>query len=141
MDLLDIKARDILVSNVITAKDDERIVDVENRMFKQGIGGLPVIDSSGNDKVIGMLTHRDIMIARHTLSLGGMIVRDLMSHNVITVLEDASILEILRILKKHDIERLPVVDGKGGLRGMIMHKNLLLKILEVLEQKHDIVKT
>ncbi|MHA1683105.1 MAG: CBS domain-containing protein [Promethearchaeota archaeon] len=134
MDLLSIKARDILVEDVITAEETDRIREVESRMFKLGIGGLPIVREKKNGmKIVGMLTHRDILIARHTLSIGGMSVKDLMSHDVISVEEDTNILDILRILKEKDIERLPVVDEGGYLIGLIMHKNILLAILDVLE--------
>lgn len=81
-----------------------------------------------------MLTHRDIVLAKHSLSLGGMVVRDLMSHDVVSVKEDATLLEILQKMRDHNVERIPVLDDGGNLVGMVMHRNLLEKITEILEK-------
>ena len=134
--LLSIKAKDILINNIIYTTEDEKIREIESKMFKKGIGGVPVIRNSPDIKkeVVGMLTHRDIILAKHSLSIGGMVARDLTSHDVICVHEDSDLLEILKKMRDHNIERIPVVNGNGSLLGMIMHKNLLFKITETLEK-------
>ena len=135
--LKEIKARDILVSDVIVASEDDKIRELETLMFKKSIGGLPIVreGNKGRKTLVGMLTHRDIMLARRTVSLGGMLARDLMSHDVITVQEDATLLEILSKMRDNNVERIPVVNNGGtDLVGMIMHKNVLLKVLEILER-------
>jgi CBS domain-containing protein len=131
-----LKASDILIDDVITATEDDKIRDIETLMFKKGIGGLPVVRHiAGRIQVVGMVTHRDIIIAKHSVSIGGMQVRDLMSHDIITVKENSSIIEILRKMKEFNVERIPVVDQSDNLKGLIMHRNILFKILEILEKK------
>lgn len=133
-----VTARDIAVTDVITASEDDKIRELETLMFKKGIGGLPVVRESINGKkiLVGMLTHRDIMLAKRTVSVGGMVAKDLMSHDVITVHPDASLLEILAKMRDHNVERIPVVNDTGEvLVGMVMHRNVLLKVLDLLERE------
>ncbi|MFX0100610.1 MAG: CBS domain-containing protein [Candidatus Hodarchaeota archaeon] len=130
-----ITAKDVLVDDVITAVEGDKIREIESIMIKKGIGGVPVIrEESSRTKVVGMLTQRDIVLAKASLSIGGMTVKELMSHNVVTVTEDAKLPDILKIMKINNIARIPVVDDKDSLVGMIVHKNILIRILEVLEK-------
>ncbi|MHA1793607.1 MAG: CBS domain-containing protein [Promethearchaeota archaeon] len=135
--LIKITASDILIRDLITVTEDEKIRDVERKLFKMGIGGVPVVRNiKAKQKIVGMLTHRDILLAKHSVPLGGMVVKDLMSHNLVCVKEDSNLIEILRKLRDNNIERLPVIDEDGFLVGLIMHKDLLSKILETLEDDH-----
>nr|MDO8117168.1 CBS domain-containing protein [Candidatus Sigynarchaeota archaeon] len=138
--LQNILARDIMVRNVIVANESTKIRDIERQMIKQGIGGLPVVreqDGNGNNRVIGMITHRDILLARHSVSIGGMDVKDLMSHDITTVKENATLVEILSKMAEKNVERLPVVNDQGSMVGMIMHKNILASLLDVLKTSTD----
>jgi predicted transcriptional regulator len=131
VDLLkEIKARDMMVTDIISIPENERIRDIELMLLKKGIGGVPVVR---NGMIVGMLTQHDISVARTTMSVGGMVAGDLMSRDLACVGEDASLLEILQMMRTRDIERIPVTDEKKMLIGMIMHRNILAKILEILE--------
>ena len=129
-----ITARDILVENVITATEGDKIREIESIMIKKGIGGVPVVrEEASRTKVVGMLTQRDIVLAKASLAIGGMVVKDLMSHTIVTVNEDTKLPEILKKMKENNIARIPVVNEKDNLIGMLVHKKILEKILDVLE--------
>jgi len=129
--LKEIKARDMMVTDIISIPENERIRDIELMLLKKGIGGVPVVRDG---VIVGMLTQHDISVAKTTMSIGGMVAGDLMSRDLACVGEDASLLEILQMMRTRDIERIPVVDDHKMLLGMIMHRNILAKILEILEQ-------
>ncbi|HME50813.1 MAG TPA: CBS domain-containing protein [Candidatus Lokiarchaeia archaeon] len=125
-----IMARDMMVTDIISIPESERIRDIELMLLKKGIGGVPVVRDG---MIVGMLTQHDISVAKNTMSIGGMVAGDLMSRSLACVGEDASLVEILQMMRTRDIERIPVVDENKMLIGMIMHRDILAKILEILE--------
>ncbi|RLF59526.1 MAG: inosine-5-monophosphate dehydrogenase [Thermoplasmata archaeon] len=125
--LEDVKARDVMVADLITVSPDAKIAYADLLMTRHSIGGLPVVEG---EKLVGIITQRDIMYAR-SYSVGNLEVRDLMSKEVITVEPETPLKEILRLMLDNKIERIPVVkDGK--LLGLVVHNKILKKVYEVL---------
>ena len=125
--LEDVKARDVMVTDLITVSPDAKIAYADLLMTRHSIGGLPVVEGG---KLVGIITQRDIMYAR-SYSVGNLEVRDLMSKEVITVEPETPLKEILRLMLDNKIERIPVVkDGK--LLGLVVHNKILKKVYEVL---------
>lgn len=102
-----LKARDIMVKNVLVVDADEIVGTAKLRMLRHGVGGLPVIK---RNKLVGIITLRDIELAgKEVISLK---IKDLMTKDVITVKPDTGIKEIIRIMKERGIQRIPVVEKK-----------------------------
>jgi CBS domain-containing protein len=116
-----------------------------------GVKGLPVLDENG--KLVGMLSMRDILKAvfpfyLSMMDLGdftwdGMLesiakkssdkkVKDVMSKFVITVSEDASLMECVDHMIKHNIKRLPVVDKTGRVIGMLYERDVFFAITKAM---------
>jgi CBS domain-containing protein len=116
-----------------------------------GVKGLPVLDENG--RLIGMLSMRDILKAVFPFYLSMMdlgdftwdgmvegiakrtserLVKDIMSKNVITVHEDASLMECIDHMIKHNIKRLPVVDKSGRVVGMIYERDVFFAITRAM---------
>ncbi len=83
------------------------------------ISGFPVLK---DDKVVGILTNRDLMGVRPT-DTG--VVADLMSKNLITGDADISLEAAERLMREHRIEKLPLVDSEGRLKGLITLSDIL----------------
>ena len=83
------------------------------------ISGFPVLRG---DKVVGILTNRDLMGVRPT-DTG--VVADLMSKNLITGDADISLEDAERLMREHRIEKLPLVDSEGHLHGLITLSDIL----------------
>lgn len=128
MELKDITATDIMVTELLTISPTEKVAAADLLMVRNSIGGLPVID---NEKLVGILTQRDIMLSRFSISVGGLQVEDLMTRNPVSISPDASLEEILEIMLKKNVERLPVIK-EGKLIGLVMHAQILKKIYDVL---------
>ncbi|CAN5821154.1 IMP dehydrogenase [soil metagenome] len=86
---------------------------------RSGITGLPVVDDGG--RLVGILTHRDLQFESDLERQ----VREVMTHEgLITAPVGTSLGEAERILHQHRIEKLPIVDAQGELRGLITVKDI-----------------
>ena len=90
-------------------------------MEQYSIGGLPVLSKG---KLVGIITKRDI---RFESDLNTLVKNRMTSKNLITVDSDTSNEDAKKILQKHRIERLLVVDKKNNLDGLITVKDLTKK--------------
>lgn len=127
MELKKINAKDVMIRELITIGPEEKIALADLIMTRSSIGGLPVVDRG---KLVGIITQRDIMLTRN-YEIGGLMARDLMSKNLITVGSEASLKEILGLMLDKKIERIPVVEN-GKLLGLIVHNKVLRAIYESL---------
>ncbi len=128
MSIKNVKAKDIMIQELLTISPTEKVAAADLLMVRNSIGGLPVID---DEKLVGILTQKDIMLSRFSISVGGLQVEDLMTRNPIAVTPDASLEEILNIMLTKKVERLPVIKDEK-LVGMVMHGQILKKIHELV---------
>jgi len=94
--------------------------DALELMERYHISGVPITDEEGY--LVGILTNRDI---RFETNLDRPIREVMTSENLITAPVGTSLEEAEKILQKHKIEKLPIVDERGKLRGLITIKDLL----------------
>jgi IMP dehydrogenase len=109
-----------VIKDPITVRPDATIREVVALTRAKGISGLPV--TSDGNQVVGIITHRDIRFEEQ-LDLP---VSKVMTprEKLVTVRENTPREEVLQILHRHRIEKVPVVDGEGRLRGMITVKDI-----------------
>jgi len=88
-------------------------------MWENDCGCVPVVDADG--KAVGMLTDRDICMAGYTqgLPLWQIAVTSAASHGVVGVGEEDSLERAEHLMQKHQIRRLPVLDGEGRPVGIL----------------------
>ncbi len=130
----EIKVTEIMVSDPIYTTPDEKISKTELLMLRKNINGLPVVDDK--KKVIGIITQRDIRLARFAISLESpnTIVKDLMTPEPYIVKENDTIKKALEIMFENNIERLPVVnENNDELIGLVLETTILKKLLEYLK--------
>jgi IMP dehydrogenase len=108
-----------MILNPITLGPDRPLREAEALMRRFRISGVPVVDGSG--RLIGIITNRDLQFERDLEQpLSQAMTKDkLITAPVGTTLEEAE-----RTLAKHRIEKLPVVDKDGVLRGLITVKDI-----------------
>ncbi|HUX99409.1 MAG TPA: CBS domain-containing protein [Candidatus Deferrimicrobium sp.] len=128
MAIRDITAKDIMIKDVLTISPTEKVAAADLLMVRNNVGGLPVIE---NEKLVGIITQKDIMLSRFSISVGGLQVEDLMTRNPVTIEPETSLEKTLEIMLTKKVERLPVIkDGK--LVGLVMHGQILKKIYEII---------
>jgi IMP dehydrogenase len=112
-----------LIAEPVTLRPDAPVSTALELMARYHISGVPVVDEAG--VLVGILTNRDLRFEADTAQLVSelMTARDLVTAPVGTTLEQAS-----EILHRHKIEKLPVVDEEGRLRGLITVKDIQKRI-------------
>jgi IMP dehydrogenase len=106
----------ITLNVTATVRDAEKIM----REFK--IGGIPVVDDNG--KLVGIITNRDLRFLKDmSIPVDKIMTRE----NLITAPEGITLQKAEGILKNYRIEKLPIVNKKGKLTGLITYKDILKK--------------
>ena len=109
-----------IVVNPVTIGPDATLADALALMAEHHISGIPVVET-GSGRLVGILTNRDVRFATDMRQL----VRDLMTReNLVTVREGVSRDEAKRLLHRHRIEKLLVVDGEYRCIGLITVKDI-----------------
>lgn len=98
---------------------DHIISDAMDLMERYRISGVPIIDEKG--KLVGILTNRDL---RFETDMSRPIHEVMTKENLITAPVGTDLVQAEQILKKHKIEKLPLVDEKGYLKGLITIKDI-----------------
>ncbi len=125
MTLKDLQAKDVMITDLITIGPDEKIALADLTMTRNNIGALPVVEDG---KIVGIITQRDIMFAKN-YDVGGLMTKDLMSRELITVEGNALLKNVLALMLDHKIERLPVVRD-GELLGLIVYDGIIRAIYQ-----------
>ena len=111
-----------MIVNPITMSPDQRIHEAMDLMKKYRISGLPI---TSRGKLVGILTNRDLRFeTRLDLKISELMTKD----NLVTVPVGTTLEEAQIILHKHRVEKLPVVDDKFHLRGLITYKDIQKRI-------------
>ena len=109
-----------MIVDPITLPPDATLAEAEAIMAHYRISGVPIVDNSG--RLVGILTNRDIRFARHE----DQPVSDYMTKDhLITAPLGTTLEEAQEILHRYRIEKLPLVDEHGLLKGLITYKDIL----------------
>jgi len=101
-----------VITDPIYLSQDHLIQDAENLMAQYRISGVPIVTKEG--KLIGIITNRDIIFETDfQRKISEVMTKD----NLITASENTTVEEAKEILKKHKVEKLPLVDKDGNLKG------------------------
>lgn len=104
------EVREAMNTNVKTIKPSSDIKKAAGRMARNRIGSLIVVEEG---KLVGIITENDILrkvVAKNRDSAKTK-VKDIMTKNVILIRPDADLEEACRLMKKHKIKKLPVLEG------------------------------
>ena len=97
---------------------EHTIKDADNLMGKYKISGVPI---TVDGKLVGILTNRDL---RFVTDYSKQIKEVMTSENIVTAPEGTTLDEAKEILCKHKVEKLPIVDKEGNLKGLITIKDI-----------------
>ena len=119
---------EICTIQAVTCTRDETVQGAALLMRKHHVGDLVVIDGADGQAVpVGIVTDRDIVVSVIALGLdpAGLQVDDIMSDDLLTCREDDDVYETIEHMRLRGIRRVPVVNGAGGLTGIVSVDDLL----------------
>lgn len=139
------KARDVMVTNVIALSPGLPVRAAANTLVKNRISGAPVVDK--NARLIGVLSEGDLIrrtetetdrrrsgwlemfassetLAAEFVKAHARIVSEVMTHSVVTAKPDTPLREIANLMERHRIKRVPIVDNDRVV-GIVTRANLL----------------
>ncbi|MEK4405633.1 IMP dehydrogenase [Sporosarcina sp. FSL K6-6792] len=110
-----------VITNPFFLSPEHQVFDAEHLMSKYRISGVPIVNNNEELKLVGILTNRDLrFIQDYSLVIDDVMTKEnLVTAPVGTTLEDAE-----KILQKYKIEKLPIVDENGILKGLITIKDI-----------------
>jgi IMP dehydrogenase len=111
-----------LILDPITLDIHSTVQEAENIMREFRIGGIPIVDQAG--KLVGIITNRDL---RFQKDMNAPVERIMTKENLITAPEGITLDQAEGTLKKYKIEKLPIVNKKGKLIGLITFKDIQKK--------------
>jgi len=114
-------AKDIMIKDVYTIKVGSKVALARLKMMRHGVGGLPVVDDKGT--LLGMITQRDVDLAGADVS--HLPVEDLMTTKLFKGNEKTTLREIVELMVKTGIQRIPIVDEGGKLIGLVTQTSII----------------
>jgi IMP dehydrogenase len=112
-----------MIVEPVTLRPDDRVADALDLMSHYHISGVPITDEAGH--LVGILTNRDLRFEEDTALP---IARLMTSTNLVTVPVGTTLDDAKEILHRHKVEKLPVVDANGCLKGLITVKDIQKRI-------------
>jgi CBS domain-containing protein len=151
------RAHQIMTRKVTTVKADTPILEAANLMLQQHVSGLPVVDEAG--KLIGIISEGDFIrrseigtqkargrwlkflvgpgrSASEFVHEHGRKVGEIMTEDPCTATEDTSLEEVVRLMERQNVKRLPVVRG-DTLVGMVTRSDLLRTVASLARDISD----
>lgn len=151
------RAHQIMTRNTITVLPETPILEAAHKMLEHHVSGLPVLDASG--KLVGIVSESDFLrrseigtqqkrsrwlqyflspahSADDFVHERGRKVKDVMTRDPVVVVEDTSLDELVRLMEKNGIKRLPVLRNEM-LVGIITRANLLRAVASMAKEIPD----
>lgn len=108
-----------VIVNPFSLTGDRTVAEADELMGKYKISGVPVVDEKG--KLVGILTNRDLrFITDFDIKISDVMTKE----NLVTAPVNTNLEQAQKILMKHKIEKLPLVDEQGMLKGLITIKDI-----------------
>lgn len=108
-----------VIVNPFSLTGDRTVAEADELMGKYKISGVPVVDEKG--KLVGILTNRDLrFITDFDIKISDVMTKE----NLVTASVNTNLQQAQKILMKHKIEKLPLVDDNGMLKGLITIKDI-----------------
>ncbi len=145
--------KNVMTKDVLTVRPDEKVEKVARLLLDNQISGVPVVDE--HNRVVGIITEKDLMVKASELKVPFYLtlfdsiiflenpirfnndlkkytasyVKEAMTDKVVTVPEDCPVSEVVAIMQKKQINRIPVVRN-GKLIGIVTRNDILKAIVE-----------
>ena len=136
------KAQEIMSRNPSCVTPQTGLEEAAKLMKTENVGIVPVVESKESKKLVGVITDRDIAIRvvaegrdSATTSVG-----HIMSANVKTCRPDDSVDDVMDVMGKEQVRRVPIVDERGALVGIVAQADVVLEARDNKKSERTIEK-
>ncbi|MBX7259737.1 MAG: CBS domain-containing protein, partial [Candidatus Hydrogenedentes bacterium] len=127
------EASSILTRDVVTVREDTPILEAVRVLAENDITGVPVV--SDDMTLVGIISEKDVLRLLYEEGAKNAVVRDYMTHNVVSFSEDTPLYDICESLINNGFRRIPILrDGK--IAGIISRSDIIKFILKVRASTH-----
>jgi CBS domain-containing protein len=122
----DVKVSKVMTKNLVTVYTDSTVEEVVKNMVDYDVECVPVVDAEG--VLQGLITFRDIVmkVIYPLTKTRESKVEKIMSKSLVTCNPDYTVLDVVKIMKNKHLRRIPVVDAKNKLVGLVTDFDLAL---------------
>lgn len=121
-----IRAKDIMKKKVITVRDKAKVEEASKLLIEKKLSGVPVMDK--NQNLVGFVSEKDIIQAIDSKDFLKKSVRDVMTRDVTSVEENASLDYISEVFTEKPLRRIPIVRGRKVV-GIISRKDVIKRLM------------
>lgn len=122
-----------VITNPFYLTPDHQVYDAEHLMSKYRISGVPIVNNEKDLKLVGILTNRDLrFIQDYSIKIYDVMTKE----NLVTAPVGTTLVQAENILQQYKIEKLPLVDEEGTLKGLITIKDIE-KVIEFPNSAKD----
>jgi CBS domain-containing protein len=136
------KCTDVMTTEIFCCLPTDSVEEVASVMQSEDVGPVPIVDDLEKRQLVGIVTDRDIVLRAVASGLDARSTRagDVMTRQVVTCEAGDAIQTALDAMARHQVRRLPIVDKKGRLVGIISQADVATrlneseKVAEVVEE-------
>ena len=123
------KAQDIMSKDPMCVTPETPLVEAARIMKDENIGVVPVVESDGSKRLVGVLTDRDIAIRAEAEARDGPTtsVGHVMTADVRTSRANDSVDDVMELMGREQVRRIPIVDDRGTLVGIIAQADIVIE--------------
>jgi CBS domain-containing protein len=133
--------KDVMTPDPFCCLPTDNVATVAQIMKRENIGPMPVIDSQKTRKLIGIITDRDLAmkIVGESRDVESAKVEAVMTRKVVTCREDDELQRALKLMSKHQLRRIVIVDNTNKVVGIISQADLATRMNQP-EKTAEVVK-
>jgi len=120
--------KDVMSADPVCCTPQTSLSDIARMMAEHDCGEIPVVASTSERRPVGVITDRDIVIRTLAKNINPMqaTANDCMTKPVVSVTPECALDECCDLMEQHQIRRVPVVDDKGMLIGIVAQADIAL---------------
>jgi CBS domain-containing protein len=121
---------EIMTRSVSCCLPDDSIEHAAILMKTEEVGPIPVIESHASRRLIGIVTDRDLVVKgiAEGRDIGSTKIKDIMTDHPVTCFENDDIKEAVSLMADHQVRRIPVVDDKNQILGIIAQADVATRL-------------
>src|SRR3990170_3149554 len=130
--------RDIMTKDVKVVRNDTSVQEVVALMSKYDVSAILVVQSG---KPTGIITTRDVLVraVEHGMPLSSIIARMIYTNPLVTINEDATVEEAVKLMKQWSIKHLPVTKN-DSLVGMLTYTDIVFAVPALLSEMEELCR-